>query len=652
MVKRIITLFLLSVCLLTAAFGQSKKDIKKAREMISYYDYAGAIALLEKTMRQAKDVNPEAVEALAECYRKTGDLAKAETTYSWLLKMDRYDAIAYKHYGEILMYFEDYASAKEQFQRYLSVAGQDPLVNRLITSCDTAMRWMIKRDSSVFEIREEKTLNTKYAEWGALLMKDGRNILYISDRPTGNKGKNKTAYRPFRVRKPVWSDNPDAPKPRTSSVPIYTSLYEGNDLGPIVYSANGRKMFYTHTSSDKDKVEEEELVLTIFERKLEIEEADLVGNAIRKTKSFDYNNPTEYSVEHPCLSPDGRVLYFVSDMPGGYGGMDIYFSVFNAQGYWSEPVNAGPVINTEGNELFPTMDEFGILYFSSNGHPGYGGMDIFRAKGSRNKWVAIENLRAPVNSGGDDFSLSFNPGTEDGYFASNRRDGTGGDDIYSFRLTGPLPDIGFIEAPQEFIQSLEKKAIGYILDEETDDPIDSVWLCAIDKATNTPSYAITDSIGMFVLDLEENTEYVLSCIKDGFIPVIGYEFTTGDRISMRKLRLNLKMKHTEPDNQEEIVIRDNIVLDLEQGVGIEYSVQILANREYPDWKYLDKAIETYPQYKIYYGSFPDTFTRFTIGRFKQLKKANQLMAELRKIGYSDAFVVMFVDGKRKVVSYH
>jgi hypothetical protein len=409
-------------------------------------------------------------------------------------------------------------------------------------------------------------------------------------------------------------------------------------------------MYYTRTSTEGEKVNDG---ITIFDRKLEIEEAELSGNVVRKTKSFDYNKPVEYSVGHPCLSPDERTLYFVSDMPGGYGATDIYYCVLNAQGYWSEPVNAGPAVNTEGHEMFPTMDSTGMLYFSSDGLPGYGGLDIFRAKGERNNWVAVENLRAPVNSGGDDFYLTFTSDMESGYFSSNRRGGVGSDDIYGFILTGPLPDIGYIEAPQAFIQTIEKVGHGYILEEETNNPIDSALLCIINKATTKASYAISDTSGMFVVDLEENTDYVLSCIKDGYIPVINYEFTTGSRVAMRKLRLDLKLKPADvTKTEEELVINENIVLDVEQGLGIEYSVQILANKSYPDWTYLDKAKETYPQYKIYYGSFPDAFTRFTIGRFKQLREANQLMSELRKLGYSDAFVVMFVDGKRRVVSYH
>jgi tetratricopeptide (TPR) repeat protein len=429
-----ITIFFLLFCLSALVFAQSKRDLSKARDMMSYYDYNGAMNLLEASMREATKVNLEALEALAECYRKTGELSKAERSYNWLLKTDNYSSEAHKYYGEVLMYFEQYAAAKEQFQNYLEKTGTNPLVSRLIVSCDTAMAWTLKRDSSVFKIKNENLLNTKYSEWGAIVSKDGNSLIYVSDRPS-RKSTNDLS-RPYRVRKPNYQEvdsvvNSNRPL-RLASSAVYPLLCEDYNLGPIVYARNGKTMLYTRTSSINGKINDG---VTLFERRLEIEEAVLSGNAVEKTRSFEYNKPADYSVGHPCLNLNGNILYFVSDMPGGYGGTDIYFSVRTAQGGWSSPINLGPVINTEGNEMFPTMDDEGILYFSSNGHPGYGGMDIFRAKGYRNNWTAIENLRAPINSGGDDFYLVFD-GKENGFFASNRRGGLGGDDIYSFHLMG------------------------------------------------------------------------------------------------------------------------------------------------------------------------------------------------------------------------
>jgi outer membrane protein OmpA-like peptidoglycan-associated protein len=147
---------------------------------------------------------------------------------------------------------------------------------------------------------------------------------------------------------------------------------------------------------------------------------------------FPYNS-NEYSTGHPALSTDGRSLYFASDMPGGYGGTDLYVSVFQ-NGRWSRPRNLGPEINTAGNEMFPFLDENNDLYFASNGHPGLGGLDIFIARSKGKDFTTPRNMGAPINSNQDDFGLIYSNDTDEGFFTSNREGGRGDDDIYRFTM--------------------------------------------------------------------------------------------------------------------------------------------------------------------------------------------------------------------------
>ena len=159
-------------------------------------------------------------------------------------------------------------------------------------------------------------------------------------------------------------------------------------------------------------------------------------------KAFAYNNPDKYSVGHPALSIDGNILYFASDMPGGYGGTDIYFSIKQKDGSWSVPKNAGSKINTAGKEAFPTIDKEGTLYFSSDGLPGMGGFDIFSSTGSKDEWSDPVNLKYPMNSPKDDFYVYFTETGKSGYFSSNRDGGKGEDDIYYFSPTPrPIPEV-------------------------------------------------------------------------------------------------------------------------------------------------------------------------------------------------------------------
>jgi len=627
--------------------------MRQAQNMVDFYDYAGAMTLLETAITKAKTINPEAVDLLAYCYRMTGEMEKAERTYNRLITLSNYDPIVHKQYGEILVYFGKYVEAKDQFRKYLAVASNDPLVEKLITTCDTAMRWSLKRDSSVFRVVNGEPVNTKYNDFGATPLKDGRNIIFYSDRAP-SKG-TRSNVRPYRSRHPVPDETGKIP--RITAVSQYASYYPDYNLGPLVYTKDGRKVYYTRNSDEKSRVTN-----VLLERKWIMEEASIVNGNITKATPFPFNKPSAYSVFQPCLNPEENVIYFASDMPGGYGGIDLYFSIRSAKGEWSDPVNLGPEINTVGNEVFPTMDENGVLYFSSNGHPGYGNLDIFRAKGEKNKWIAVENLRAPVNSGGDDYFLVFNSGMESGYLASNRGGGSGSDDIYSFTLSGPLPDFGYIEAPKQYIREVIER-VSYVHDEVTDTPIEGVLLCFIEKKINNPMYVTSKADGSFEIALEEETDYTLSAIKNGYVPVVNFEFRTGDEVAMQRFRIDLVMTpqvRQQRDRDGDAIIDESMGLyrdpegdeDSPYNKGITYTVQVLANKSYPDWTYLDKAKETYPQYKIYYGSFPDAFTRFTVGRFRQLREANQLRSELRSIGYTDCFVVMFVDGKRKVVAYH
>src|SRR5690606_29608447 len=154
---------------------------------------------------------------------------------------------------------------------------------------------------------------------------------------------------------------------------------------------------------------------------------------------FPYNNVKEYSLGHAALSADGRTLYYASDMPGGHGGVDIWYSELGADGSWGQPLNAGQAVNSAGDEMFPVVVGSN-LYYSSDGFPGMGGLDIFRAKGERSSFSGRENLRFPVNSAADDFSFVLVEESEEalqGYLSSHRPGGAGGDDIYSFSLRKP-----------------------------------------------------------------------------------------------------------------------------------------------------------------------------------------------------------------------
>jgi hypothetical protein len=318
-------------------------------------------------------------------------------------------------------------------------------------------------------------------------------------------------------------------------------------------------------------------------------------------------------------------------MPGGFGGTDIYYSVLE-KGEWGVPMNAGPMINTTGNEMFPTMDSTGVLYFSSNGRAGLGGLDIFRAKGKTNKWTITENMHYPINSSGDDFYLILSSDKRSGFFASNRPDGVGHDDIYMLTVTGQFPDFGYMQDPFAYEKKLriakEKARLermvtftGTVTNGVTHKGIDSVMISIVNNVTKEHVICVTGNIGIFSIALDKKENYTYSCIRDGYIPNIGQSLA-GNDVLVQKKGIHIELMPVK--KEEENVIAGNVILDTEQDKGIEYRVQVVACKEYPNWDYLNKVKEAYPNLKILYGSFPDAFTGFTVGLFKTAKEATTL----------------------------
>jgi hypothetical protein len=223
-------------------------------------------------------------------------------------------------------------------------------------------------------------------------------------------------------------------------------------------------------------------------------QAQLVRNKWENIKEVSFNGE-EYSVGHPCLSPDGNTFYFVSDMTGGEGGTDIWFSKKQGED-WSKPENMGPKINTPGNDMFPWISPTGVFYFASNGHPGLGGLDIFRVTSMGTEFEKVANLGYPVNSPQDDFSLAIDEKTGVGFFSSNRKGGKGDDDIYSF---------------------LQRQVLeGLVLDKVTGEPVNNAKI-EIYGVKGLSTIVRTNEVGQFRYGLDRNSNYKLVASCDRYL---------------------------------------------------------------------------------------------------------------------------------------
>jgi len=236
---------------------------------------------------------------------------------------------------------------------------------------------------------------------------------------------------------------------------------------------------------------------------LKVYKAEWNGNAWENITELPFNSD-DFSSEHPALNKDETKLYFSSDRSGGYGSFDLYSVNILAEGIFSNPVNLGPVINTDKKEQFPYIDMDNTLYFASNGHPGYGLLDIFISEYENGSYTKPDNLGLPINSGYDDFSISFYS-KKQGFFSSNRPSGKGSDDIYSFIETKPL----VIEDCMQFIA-------GTLTDQTTNQPIPNGKVQLQDAQGKVLKEVLTDEKALFNFEIECASSYIIHGNKEGY----------------------------------------------------------------------------------------------------------------------------------------
>lgn len=456
---------------------------------ISYQigEHYNAIEKYRKAYRSQK-LNAEKGEIafrVAESYYHLSDFAKAVVWYKNSIKRNYAEPMCMLHYADCLRAIQKYDDAIIWYQTYLGVKPDDEQAKNGLESSKVVKGWLDKPNRYMVNIVKE--LNSKDNDYCPVFVGGRDNeIIFTSTREnvTGKRKSNITGTRfadlftsKFLIQKQKW----DTPKLLEENDLINTA----SDEGAATLNDNGDLMIFTRCRYDKTKDLGAELYSANQSRDewSEPQLVELVGDSL--------------IAAHPSLSSDGK-LYFVSDRPGGYGGKDIWVAQEKGGGKYDKPVNLGPEINTPGNEMFPFIRDNGDLYFSSDYLPGIGGLDIFKAvKDDKGKWK-VENMRAPVNSPGDDFGICVIKGdVEKGLFSSNRK-GSKSDDIYSFYLP-----------PKVF------NASGEIFNKETNQKIDGAMIRII--GTDGTNLKMRADGGRFQLKLKPETDYVFAAFKDGYL---------------------------------------------------------------------------------------------------------------------------------------
>ena len=418
--RQILILIYSVVCALIVTGCGADQAMKKGDKFFAVGEYFDAATQYRKAYSHTP--NKERVQKgqramkMAECYRRIHFTSKAISAYQNAIRYKQDDSLTHFYLGQLQMRNGNYREAEKKFQMAIdSLPHSDThwsLAKTGLASARQASQW--KKDGSPYTIKRMDLFNSRRAEYSPMLGGDEDNQLYFTSTRNQAQGdeysgitvsKNADIFLSQKDDKGKWS------KPQT----IDSELNSEMDEGACCFSPDGKSMYLTICKTDPN-----------FPRYATIAVSSRSDATWSKPKELVLSKDTLSSYAHPAVSPDGEWLYFVSDMPGGLGGFDIWRCKLIGNELGSLE-NLGEPVNTPGDEMFPTFRPNGDLYFSSNGHPGMGGLDIFVVKDGK-----VENLGFPMNSQGDDFGMTFEGKRNQGYFCSNRGDQRGYDHIYSF----------------------------------------------------------------------------------------------------------------------------------------------------------------------------------------------------------------------------
>lgn len=377
---------------------------------------------IKETQNPDPEIKEEALLRLVDCYMFSGKVKDAAIWYKKIYYYSKNDPNVILKYAKLLMADKKIANAKMLFEKYKVAVGKDSLNlgNKNIAFCDSILEWE-KRGIEIADVRNLRQINSKSRDYSPTKYKN--DILYCSSRYKGEKPKEE--FYDFYT----FSINQDNIRNSTLIIKPFSQLNTEAHEGPAAFSQDGTKIWFTRPVVGAITNDKQINPLNIFYAEFKNETWTEPTNTFK----FFYNTDF-YSSCHPALTKDGKTMFFASNMPGGFGGMDIYKVVLNDSAGWSDAINLGSEINTYDDELFPTVGENNKIYFSSKGHPGFGEMDIFEATfdGNNNTYSKVKNLLKPINSTYDDFAYLHLENEDYGFFTSDRNKGKGEDDIYTY----------------------------------------------------------------------------------------------------------------------------------------------------------------------------------------------------------------------------
>lgn len=663
---RIIAVIMLLFSVSNSFAQKEYKRLERANALFDDYSYIQAIVEYEKLLK--KNNLPEAQIKLAECYRLTKQMSNAEMYYRKAAENNAVDSVYLYYFASTLKYNGKYEEAKEWYLKY-EAFKQDGKGEKQAKFLD--LIHYFTRDSSKVDIKN-MAFNSEYADFSPAFFKDG--LLFSSTRTKGKNpgGLDQWTGENFNDIYYIAKVNIDsASKAHLLNGFINSNFHEG----PASFDANNNIIYFTRNSVVKGvQKRSKEGVL-----KIQIYTASLQDNRWDIIAPFALNN-AEYVVCHPSITADGKRIYFASDMPRGYGGLDIYYSD-KTEGGWSEPVNLGAHVNSQWNEAFPYIHTTGTLYFASEGLPGLGGFDVYSVRFSGSAWEDVKNLGYPINTSTDDFGFILDSTNKSGYISSNRTGGKGSDDIYSVFIKDTYFEEGvllsieadstqqediliendFGETTEEDVTPETPATIAGLPLTEMNDIIEETLALNVFK----PDYEQEDALAkkVFKSDAEINKEAAEAAKKYAAGQNTADKTTSKTVTDKNSIADNTTKTSSGQGNKTEQVssvvaaqistMKDSkgrIALDkateaMKQKtvLGLSFRVQVGAYRKplkkSPDVFFKTEGIETY--------SMNDTITRYvTPNVYNDIKSAETHKKTMIVKGIKDAWIVPFFNGNR------
>ena len=489
----IYVLFLLIVSSLYSCKSAKLSDAEEKQRIGEYYEAAAIYRkVYTKTSPKKRDLRGYIAYRMAECNRLINNTAKATSAYLTAIRYDYPDSTVYLRMGQMLQKTGRYPEAIKNYDIYMENDPSNLLAINGIQGCELAPGW--KKNPTRYEVRRMDKFNSRRGEFSPMLAGDKYDQLYFASSRSKDKDAKVSAIT-GQNNNNLFLVKQDEKGAWLAPVELEDEVNTEYDEGTPSFSPDGNTMYYTYCAQDPEGPRTAEIYIST-------RSSAKWGKGTRATIVKD----SVTALGHPSISPDGKYLYFVSDAVGGFGGKDI-FRARVAGNDFGPMENLGEEINTPGDEMFPYVRDSVTLYFASNGHPGMGGLDLFKAtQDSTGKWK-VENLGAPINSMADDFGITFAGKEERGFFCSNRNDARGYDHIYSFER--PTITI-FIEG---------------IVNDVDEYPIEDATVRIVGKDGLNVKVPVKKD-GTYRVELERDIRYVMMASARGYLNQ-NYELHTG-----------------------------------------------------------------------------------------------------------------------------